>query len=106
MKFCRLVPFLSTFILAAIALIPQHGNLNISLPPSPWVFDDGLRTSLSPNASISYNVSSVPRWSDYHAPQPGIIVNVATEYDVQKVVSSMHFKEVITYLLKDRSNSV
>ncbi|KAI1103459.1 FAD-binding domain-containing protein [Jackrogersella minutella] len=41
---------------------------------------------LSPGASISHNVSVAPRWSEFHAPQPGTIVTVATEADVEATV--------------------
>ena len=43
---------------------------------------------LSRDASISQNRSSVLRWSEFHAPTPGAIVNVATEDDVSATVSS------------------
>lgn len=46
-----------------------------------------LRTQLSPNASISWSTSDAPRWSDYDAPQPIAIINVAAEKDVQITVS-------------------
>ena len=42
---------------------------------------------LSPQASISFNGSSDPRWSEFHAPTPGAVVNVATEQDVANTVS-------------------
>ncbi|KAL8961728.1 MAG: hypothetical protein Q9193_001761 [Seirophora villosa] len=45
-----------------------------------------LHLPLSENASISQNRSSFPRWSEYHAPTPGAIVNVATEDDVVATV--------------------
>lgn len=50
-------------------------------------FQTGLREVLSPGAIVTGNISSAPRWSDYNAPQPGTVVNVATEHDVQKTVS-------------------
>ncbi len=49
----------------------------------------GLEPLLSHNASISYNTSTDPRWSQYNAPTPGAIVNVATERDVVATVSKM-----------------
>ena len=49
----------------------------------------GLEPLLSHNASISYNASTDPRWSQYHAPTPGAIVNVATERDVVATVSNL-----------------
>jgi hypothetical protein len=44
---------------------------------------------LSPDASVTANVSSVPRWSDYHAPRPAYIVNVVEEQDVATTVGSL-----------------
>jgi hypothetical protein len=41
---------------------------------------------LSPGASISHDLSTAPRFSEFHAPQPGTIVNVATEADVATTV--------------------
>ena len=50
-------------------------------------FDDGLRALLSPNATIVHSAAGVPRWSDFHTPTPGMVINVATEQDVQVTVS-------------------
>ena len=47
---------------------------------------DGLRPLLSKNASISHNASTVLRWSEFGAPSPKVIVNVATEHDVLATV--------------------
>ena len=50
-----------------------------------------LKQSLSPEATIvllqdeGYKISAA-RWSDYHAPQPGAVVNVACESDIEKTV--------------------
>ena len=67
----------------------------------------GLKPLLSHNASISYNASTDPRWSQYHAPTPGAIVNVATERDVVATVSNLsrlvmhgsdpHIGEILQY---------
>lgn len=46
-----------------------------------------LRAQLSPNTSISWSTSDAPRWSDYDAPQPIAVINVAAEKDVQFTVS-------------------
>lgn len=51
-----------------------------------------LRESLSPEASINLRSNeafkdNAARWSDYRAPQPGAVVNVATESDIEKTVS-------------------
>ena len=45
-----------------------------------------LHQVLSPGATISFNTSSDPRWSQYKAPSPGAIVNVVTEQDVVATV--------------------
>lgn len=45
-----------------------------------------LGVILSPGASITTNISSAARWSDYHAPQAGYIVHVAEEQDVAQTV--------------------
>ncbi|KAK2740307.1 hypothetical protein FQN57_006187 [Myotisia sp. PD_48] len=42
----------------------------------------GLLQRLSSGASIDNNNSNAPRWSLYGAPNPGAVVNVATEQDV------------------------
>lgn len=62
-----------------------------------------LEALLSPSASISSNASSAPRWSDYHAPQPGLIVHVANEQDVAETVRlsfppNIHFDQLIDLL--------
>ncbi|KAL8872691.1 MAG: hypothetical protein Q9174_001725 [Haloplaca sp. 1 TL-2023] len=54
----------------------------------PRALDDSLRLVLSKEASISHELSDAPRWSEYHSPQPGTIVNVKTELDVQRVVQA------------------
>ncbi|KAI8960488.1 FAD-binding domain-containing protein [Daldinia sp. FL1419] len=48
--------------------------------------DDDLKNVLSSGATISHDVSTALRWSEFHAPQPGTIVSVATEADVQATV--------------------
>lgn len=48
---------------------------------------DDLSSKLSPDAWISTDVSSAPRWSDLGAPRPGYIVHVAEELDVAETVS-------------------
>ena len=47
-----------------------------------------LKSGLSSGASVVFTTSAVPRWSDYEGPHPGIVVNVATEKDVQVAVSA------------------
>ena len=41
-----------------------------------------LTSLLSKNASIVHSTSGAPRWSEFAAPSPGTVVNVATENDV------------------------
>ncbi|KAI9669063.1 MAG: hypothetical protein M1831_000655 [Alyxoria varia] len=47
---------------------------------------EDLEARLSTAASVTTNISSAPRWSDYHAPQAGYIVHVAEEQDVAVTV--------------------
>jgi hypothetical protein len=52
-----------------------------------------LKDKLSPKASINFRTDetfkdNAARWSDYKAPQPGAVVNVATEGDIEKTVRS------------------
>jgi hypothetical protein len=49
---------------------------------SAATIDQVLGPRLSKGASISHSSSAAPRWSEYGAPAPGIVVNVATEKDV------------------------
>lgn len=49
---------------------------------------------LSERASINFPgdadfSSNTIRWSEYAAPQPGAVINVATETDIQKTVSGI-----------------
>ena len=48
-----------------------------------------LRPLLSQGASITSNRSTAQRWSDFYAPLPGAIINVATENDVAATVSNL-----------------
>ena len=48
---------------------------------------DCLGPRLSSGASITTNISQAPRWSNYAAPQAGVLVNVAKEEDVAVTVS-------------------
>jgi len=79
----------SALVFTALALSPQSGVSDIFRPQNPNPYDSGLRAVLSSAATISHQVASAPRWSEYHAPQPGTIVNVATERDVQAAVGHM-----------------
>ena len=59
------------------AIASDSAGKNDSMP-----LDLELRQLLSKNASIVHNTSGTPRWSEFDAPSPGTIVNVATEDDV------------------------
>ena len=70
--------------------------LHIAARTAAWVkpFCDGICVAqrlgplLSKGASIntSHLSSVAPRWSEFHAPRPGTVVNVATEKDVLTTV--------------------
>jgi hypothetical protein len=52
-----------------------------------------LKEKLSPKASVNLRsdeafAANAARWSDYKAPQPSAVVNVATESDIEETVSS------------------
>lgn len=47
-----------------------------------YQIDRLLGPELSKQASIVHYSSAAPRWSDFKAPDPGTVVNVATETDV------------------------
>lgn len=89
MEYHHLLITFSALIFTAVAILPQSGTSDIIQPQSPSPYDSGLHAVLSSAATISHQVASAPRWSDYHAPQPGTIVNVATEHDVQAAVGHM-----------------
>ena len=73
-----------TISVVAVALVPSRPNT--ALQQIRRSFDDDLRLVLSPEARISHQLSAAPRWSEYYAPRPGTIIDVATESDVQAVV--------------------
>lgn len=84
------------------ALLTLGIGRSLAVPsPSPASGDEGtyapLKQSLSKTASISFNSSSDPRWSDYHAPVPIAIVNVATEQDVALTVGLISLHHVAPY---------
>ena len=43
---------------------------------------------LSKGATILHNADAASRWSEYHAPMPGTVINVASELDVLITVSA------------------
>ncbi|CAG8977587.1 hypothetical protein HYALB_00008363 [Hymenoscyphus albidus] len=63
-------------------------------------FELGLKAILSPSATIVHSTSGAPRWSEFNAPVPGTVVNVATEKDVQVTVQYLT-KHNITFLAQN-----
>lgn len=84
---CQLFVTFVTYACYVAAVSVSPDAVSIANPRIPRSFDNALQALLSPHATISHQLSSAPRWSEYHAPHPGTIVNVATERDVQLVVS-------------------
>ena len=62
----------------------------VNLVECATVNTTGLRSQLSPHASIVYNTTGAPRWSVFDAPTPGAVVNVVTEHDVLVTVSRIY----------------
>lgn len=82
---------LSTFIAVVAVLCITFGSSSNAVTSRDILCENsttltGVTTLLSPKASVSYNISSAPRWSQFDGPQPGAIVNVATEEDVVTIV--------------------
>ena len=82
---------------SAIALVPNdlpvglrgpHAAAAVSTRGEKYHSDleRDLRPHLSSKASIVHFSSAAPRWSDYHAPEPGTVVNVFEENDVLETV--------------------
>lgn len=105
MHFHLLLAFVA-FAINAAAVVVRPDAANFVSPRSPRSFDNALQKLLSPNATISHQLSSAPRWSEYHAPHPGTIVNVATERDVQVVVRSLLSPAIQLRSSSHRCNSV
>ena len=80
--FLQLLGLLSPVLSLAVEVVPTTSIVK----PVHLTFEDGLRSLLSPNATISHNLTDAPRWSEYNAPTPGTVVNVAIEQDVQTTV--------------------
>ncbi|KAF1846587.1 FAD-binding domain-containing protein [Cucurbitaria berberidis CBS 394.84] len=73
-------------------LLSLFGVTNLSIPPS-WNthgstnITQDLLAKLSPNASVTTDLSFAPRWSDYHSPRGSkYVVLVAEEQDVVETV--------------------
>ena len=61
--------------------------------------DENLGPKLSENASIVHTTTEIPRWSDFDAPRPGSVVNVASEHDVLLTVHISLQILTVVYLL-------
>ncbi|KAL6713316.1 hypothetical protein ACLMJK_008781 [Lecanora helva] len=73
-------------LLLAYLARPVIGACSPTSPSSGTCPIADLKSTLSKDASITYNRSSDPRWSDFNPPLPGAIINVATESDVVATV--------------------
>lgn len=62
-----------------------------------------LKPLLSSGASIVHTTSAIPRWSNFSAPAPGTVVNVATEADVAATVNFSNCNN-IPYLAQNGGN--
>jgi hypothetical protein len=82
--FLWLLCFSNLALAAVIDLGTAEKDLTIS-PRSPSnPFPGALQSLLSANATITYTAPI--RWSQFDAPTPGAVVNVATEQDVHVTV--------------------
>ena len=70
-------------LLAFVSCIPAPAAASCGLP---CTIDGVLGSKLSPLATIVHSALVAPRWSEYDAPNPGTVVNVGTEEDVQTTV--------------------
>ncbi|KAH8586972.1 hypothetical protein B0O99DRAFT_699490 [Bisporella sp. PMI_857] len=78
-RFLWLLCFSSLAFTATTHLAAGDRGKNLVIP-----FDVGLKSLLSATATITHN--GTVRWSEFDAPTPGTIVNVATEKDVQVTI--------------------
>ena len=62
-----------------------------------------LGPKLSKGASIISSLAPAPRWSDFHSPWPGTVVNVATEQDVLTTVTALLRRLVDVFLQSIRN---
>ncbi|KAL8738824.1 MAG: hypothetical protein Q9181_000428 [Wetmoreana brouardii] len=88
MRRYQLVAAFLAYVVVALSAAVEPGVFQIAPQRLPRAFDDELRPRLSAKATISHQLSAAPRWSEYHSPHPGTIVNVATEHDVQFCVQN------------------
>ena len=75
-----LLPYISVVSLVSATAFPSS-MANSSCDPQCQI-DKVLGPKLSAQASIVHTTLAVPRWSDFDAPNPGSVVNVASEHDV------------------------
>lgn len=89
MRYHQLSNVLLAYVVAVTAIGPpvEQPSIFDIAQRVPRSFDQNLRGILSKGVTISHSLADAPRWSEYHEPTPGTIINVATERDVQTVVS-------------------
>ncbi|KAI8962424.1 FAD binding domain-containing protein [Daldinia sp. FL1419] len=77
-------------LILEINVFVAHGLRHPSLPgflnTGGGNITEDLLARLSPGASVSTDLDSAPRWSDYHRPRAGYVVRVAEERDVAETV--------------------
>lgn len=81
----------------------QSARQRVTLKPVIMNLKDKLKTLgkvLSEGASINFPgdpdfYANTIRWSEYAAPQPGAVINVATETDVQKTVGDISLESLV-----------
>lgn len=81
-------------ILSALVVLGKGATVpsNTHFPHGPTDYDpinltSALSAHLSSSASIQQNpAANAPRWSDYHTPAAGWLVNVASESDVAATI--------------------
>ncbi|KAB8263849.1 hypothetical protein BDV32DRAFT_161418 [Aspergillus pseudonomiae] len=74
---------MATLIVSLLLTLLAHEVLGLS----PVRVSHELGPHLSPSALITgANTTAYPRWSEFDAPKPGVVVTVATEHDVAKTV--------------------
>ncbi|KAL4768169.1 hypothetical protein BDW60DRAFT_219893 [Aspergillus nidulans var. acristatus] len=86
-----MAPFLTGYLLLTFTLTLSFSTFRVGAAGGwPDVVAQELGPQLSPLASIITEPEAVEsdfeRWSAYSAPQPGVVVSVATEEDVAKTV--------------------
>jgi len=77
----------NTAFFALLVTCAQATCSTAALASRSCVIATALKPLLSKHAKISFNASTDVRWSEYHAPNPDAIVNIATELDVVATVN-------------------